>query len=619
MKRNILFVFLLFISIFFVGTLVHAEKVYGCNERYLNLVNPVRGRDLWLDKSLKPINEQYQAINSYGFSASWLLQYDTLIDNELIVEIKKFDNRQELGVFLEVSPSLAQDSRVIYPHSVAWCYPNAIFLSGYSQSERKDLINRLFDKFKSNFGHYPKSVGTWWVDSYSLEYMVKKYGVKTAMIVADQRTTDDYGIWGQWWGIPYYPTKANILIPASNSKNIQSVAVIQWAMRDLSRAYGEGPSFSNYSLQANDYLDRGLNTNYFVSLTNRYLNCNLPLGQITVGLETGMESVKFFSEYKNQLRALSIIENLESVTMSEFAGRFSKVYPSNPSQIKLTDNTSTWILTPYERRNEYLSDTIFYNQNFSFSDYFVADKSKFLDRKLPVKVVENTMSNFPWYILVFLTVGFVFWRKKVFKYYIPLSLFTISSYVLVLRSFYRYGWNVYFGTVFSYVEYIKLFVVIVSFTLLYLLIYLLLQRKVKKVNLLMWLLPLTFSIDGLLFILRYSFLEGKHYFGIAVDALRFFGISLSKSGIALINRDFPAVQAGSFLKFPFEDIWNSWFLSFIVYPFVHLLIAFLLWLSLRKLNQKIQIPIIFIMAILFILFLWITFRMDPRIAIPTFK
>src|SRR4030043_1781326 len=340
MKKSFLFMFLMFISIFFASTLVHAEKVYGCNERYLNLVNPVRGRDLWLDKSLKPIDEQYQAINSYGFSASWLLQYDTLIDNELIVEIKKFDNRQELGVFLEVSPSLAQDSRVIYPHAVAWDDPNAIFLSGYSHSERKNLLTGLFEKFKNNFGYYPKSVGAWWIDSYSLEYIVKKYGIKTAMIVADQKTTDDYGVWGQWWGIPYYPTKANILIPASNSKNMQSVVVIQWAMRDLSKAYGEGTSFSNYSLQANDYLDRGLNTNYFISLANRYLDCNLSLGKITVGLETGMESVKFISEYKNQLKALSTMKDLDSTTMSEFAGRFGKVYSSNPSQIKLTDNTS---------------------------------------------------------------------------------------------------------------------------------------------------------------------------------------------------------------------------------------------------------------------------------------
>ena len=558
-------------------------------------------------------------INSYGYYATWLLQYDALKDNGLTNEIKKFNNRQELGVFLEISPSLAQDSRVIYPHAVAWDDPNAIFLSGYSHSERKNLLTGLFEKFKNNFGYYPKSVGAWWIDSYSLEYIVKRYGIKTAMIVADQKTTDDYGVWGQWWGVPYYPTKANILTPAANSKNMQNVAVIQWAMRDFSEAYGDGPSFSNYSLQANDYLNRGLNINYFISLANQYLDCNLPLGQITVGLETGMESVKFFSEYRNQLKSLGTIKNLKSVTMNEFADRFGSVYFSNPSQIKLADNNSTWMLTPQERRNDYLSDTIYYNQNLSFSDYFVADKSKFLDRKLPIKVIADTRSNFPWYILVFLAAGFIFWRKKVSNYFIPVSLFTISSYVLVLRSFYQYGWNIYFGTVFFYIEYIKLFVVIISFTLLFILIYLLLRKKVRKVNLLMWLLPLTYSIDSLLFTLRYSFLEGKHYFGIAIDSLRFMGISFSKLSVALVNRDFPAVQASSFLRFPFEDVWNSWLLSFIVYPCVHLLIAFLLWFFIRKLNKRIQIPILFIMAILFILFLYITLRIDPRIAIPNFQ
>jgi hypothetical protein len=116
-----------------------------------------------------------------------------------------------------------------------------------------------------------------------------------------QKTTDRYGVWGQWWGVPYVASKANILVPAKNESESSNVAIIQWAQRDLSKAIGAGPEYSNYSMQANDYLDRGLNTDYFMDLSSTYLSCDLPVGQVTVGLETGIEGYRFKNEYEKHV------------------------------------------------------------------------------------------------------------------------------------------------------------------------------------------------------------------------------------------------------------------------------------------------------------------------------
>ena len=97
MKQLIFFVILLFI--FSKNT--YADEI-NCNDRYLTLVNPVRSREIWFDKSVEPLKQQYNLILANNFDATWLLQYDVLIDVELVQEVKNFNSTQELGVFLEI-------------------------------------------------------------------------------------------------------------------------------------------------------------------------------------------------------------------------------------------------------------------------------------------------------------------------------------------------------------------------------------------------------------------------------------------------------------------------------------------------------------------------------------
>jgi hypothetical protein len=551
----------------------------NCSNRYVTFINPIRGRNLWSDNSLKPLNDQYSALNQYGFSATWLLQYDNLKDGELLKEIKKFNSSHEIAVFLEVSEKLATQSRIIYPYNVTWSSPSAVFLSSYSQSERKRIIDKLFNDFKNEFGFFPKSVGAWWIDSYSLNYLKEKYNVNSALIVADQTTTDSYGVWGQWWGVAYYPSKANILTPASSLDNKLNVVITQWAQRDPLRSYGDGPKYSNFSLQANDYKDRGKNTDYFLEIAKVYLDCSNPLGQITVGLETGMESVAQIEEYKNQLSRLKELDSLKAVTMNEFAQKFAEVYPDFPQELTISYQDSKWILTPNQRSNEKLADTIKYNPSVAFADYFLADKSKFLNRRLANENNQQTKKWFPWYSVVILALGIFVFQKNLKKIWLVSMLFSFSAFGLILKSYYQYGWEIFFGPKISFLTGIQILIIIFTFVMIWFL------YKYKKINpklkdLFIWLIPLSFGVDVLLKLFRYSFISDKHLFGIAVDSLRFTGFTLSKNfKLEFINADLPSYQAAALLRFNFEKIWENLTLSLFIYPLAHIILAFgLAWL-----------------------------------------
>ncbi len=366
MKKRLGLVLLwLVVALFWMGMEVKAT------EKYATVVNPVRSRELWKDKSLEPLLDQYKAVEGRGLKATWLLQNDVLSDKEVMAEIKKFNNNQELGVFLEISRNLALRSRLYFEENRPWHDPGVIFLSAYNRKERKKLIDVMMKDFKAEFGYWPKSVGAWWIDSYSLSYLEKEYKIKSALIVTDQKTTDHYGVWGQWWGYPYFPDKNNILIPGDSS-----VLVIQWALRDPVKAYfGEGPKVSNYSLQANDYISQGLDINYFNKLANIYFDERNKLGQITVGLETGIESVAFLQEFERQMAWIKK-NGIKDVTMSRFSDIYKKSYGKNPPEIYIEN----WKLTPEYRENKSIDERTDYKKGWVFGDFYQADKSDFLNR-----------------------------------------------------------------------------------------------------------------------------------------------------------------------------------------------------------------------------------------------
>lgn len=605
------------ILIFFVILLLFPTATFAqnisCDNRYLTIINPIRGRELWFDKSVKPLEDQSRIIKEGGLVATWLLQYDTLSDVELTNVLSKLKNPDEIGVFLEVSRGLAEDADVVYPYDAPWFSPKVIFFSAYSQSERVRMADQLFLKFKDRYGHIPTSVGAWWVDSYTLNYLKQKYGVKAVLIVADQKTTDNYGVWGGWWGVPYVPSKANILTPASTKENKQDLVVVQWAQRDPLLAYGEGYKFSNQSLQANDYISLGKTTDHFKKLSSIYLDCKNKVGQITVGLETGQESFHNLPEFKNQIDHLSSIKNLKPVTLSLFSDEFKKIYPTFPEK-SLIGESNEWLMTLDKRENEILNDLVYYQADRSFSDYYIADKSLFLNRILPLIGTNPNKKEIP-ILYVFILSAIISWilLRKSQIIWLTSLFFTVASFGLIIRSFSAFGWNVYYGPVAPY----PFLVVVPLLGLFFLNVTLKMFKYSHDKPLLLLGMPLIFGLDYILKVLRLSYISDKYYFGISIGQLDFKGLLISKTGqLQLVSSKMPSFLAAGLLRFDFNKIWDNFIFWAILYPLVHLLLGFLLVLILNKLPRRYRIILLVAFSLLFLLWLYSIFTADPRQVAP---
>jgi len=230
------------------------------NDGYITIVNPIRISRYNADP-IGSLKAQYQVISQLHLPATWLLTYGALNNQQLIAEVKKFSTDQEVGLFLEVTGDFVNKANVSYHQTGSWHFANAVLLSGYSQEERIKLLDTIFSKYKDIFGTYPKSVGSWWTDSFSLNYIHNKYGVVIDLGCSDQYGTDNYFLWGQYWSLPYYPSHKHVGMPAVTEPDKLGVVRILWAPRDPVRGYES----SLYSTQ--DYFTvPGLDFGFFKKL-----------------------------------------------------------------------------------------------------------------------------------------------------------------------------------------------------------------------------------------------------------------------------------------------------------------------------------------------------------------
>lgn len=333
------FFFALFISIVVFHLLQTGVSAQG--SAFVSVVNPLRGGDFWENRNQTPVkvvDEQMEILSQSNIQPTWLLRYDVLADPEIISRLKKYPNHEK-GLFLEVTPTWTNQAGISYHKSESWHFAGSAFLTGYEREEREKLLDTAFEKFKEIFGGYPTSVGAWWVDSYSLEYMKKKYSITATLIVADQYSTDNYQIWGQFWSTPYYPSKRNALEPARNLEDKLAVVMMQWAARDPINGYGNGVGESTYSIQANDYLDfHSLTTDYFSAIVDIYTKQKFnQFAHVVTGLENSYSWAKYGTEYKRQIEVLIRKRNegqFSIVTMKDFADWYMRRFPQlSPPQI----------------------------------------------------------------------------------------------------------------------------------------------------------------------------------------------------------------------------------------------------------------------------------------------
>lgn len=339
------------------------KQVLAQGNSYITIVNPQRIAPYTKDP-VESFTAEYAEIEKRSLPATWPVTYDVLLHKNFVKTLKNLDSKQELGIFLEVTPSFAKNANVIYNQTNSWHRANSLFTTGYKQQDRIKLIDTVFRKFNDTFGYYPTSVGAWYIDSFSLEYMQKKYQITASINMSDQYDLDGYQLWGTPWSTPYYPSKINAATPGD-----LDVLMLRWAPREPLNGYqtnsniinphGTGLTPSLFSLQ--DFATINLPLSYFTNLLKVYAmkNPHNEFGHAVIGLEGELEPTIYASLYASVLNMASAMQNKNEVkilTMKDFAKWYKKNVSENIHIIESSDlaNNSAekvayWIQTPHYR------------------------------------------------------------------------------------------------------------------------------------------------------------------------------------------------------------------------------------------------------------------------------
>jgi len=210
----------------------------------VNFIRLLEPRDPAITEEVlyQTVVSQVQLMRKFNLNGTFLLQYDALLDNRYQSLLKNLPKNQfEIGGWLEVPEPLAKNAGLAWRGHAPWdSRADVDFTTGYTQAERIKLIDTYMAGFKKVFDGYPKTVGCWYLDAFSLEYMYKKYGVIASCNCKDQIGTDGYTLWGGYWNQAYYPSKRNAYMPAQSAEGQIPVPVFRMLGSDPIRQYDDG-------------------------------------------------------------------------------------------------------------------------------------------------------------------------------------------------------------------------------------------------------------------------------------------------------------------------------------------------------------------------------------------
>ncbi len=226
----------------------------------VNIVNFVRGvepRSPALDMT-ETIRREIELNNRFGFPNTVLLQYDALNQSSFREILAQCDpEKTEFGLWFEFCEDLIRACGIEWRGrpGYSWDYHvNPGFSFAYTCEEKKAITDECMRLFRDFFGCYPKSVGSWLLDSDTVSYMQKKYGVEAFCICREQWGTDGYSLWGGYYNGPYYPSKNNLFTPAQTKEEQIPAPVFRMLGADPIYCY-----YEHYRAKYNG-IDQGLFT-----------------------------------------------------------------------------------------------------------------------------------------------------------------------------------------------------------------------------------------------------------------------------------------------------------------------------------------------------------------------
>lgn len=234
------------LSLFFLCPSASIAKESG-EPRIANIINFIRDiepRPVGITKEMlyETVVKQAEELRRLNLVGTYLLQYDALIDpkyQQLMEEEKA--RGCEVGGWWEITEPHVLAAGIKWRGRYPWdWHSDKGFSVGYTPEQRLRLVDVYMQKFKEVFGEYPASVGSWFMDARTLDYMHTKYGLQASCFCRDQVGTDGYTLWGGYWSGAYYPAKENEYMPAQNKAGQIDVPVFRMLGSDPVYQYDFG-------------------------------------------------------------------------------------------------------------------------------------------------------------------------------------------------------------------------------------------------------------------------------------------------------------------------------------------------------------------------------------------
>lgn len=387
--------------------------------RIINIVNFIRQTDYRVEDADRKLYEtvcrQVELVNRYDLPATFLLEYDALI-NPLYQKLlkTKLRNGAEIGAWWELTQPHIEAAGLKWRGEHPWVsHANIAFSTGYTKEERERLVDVYMRKFKDVFGTYPKSVGSWYIDAHTLAYMHDRYGIEASCNCKDQIGTDGYTLWGGYWNQAYYPSRLNAYMPAQTGAGQIPVPVFRMLGSDPIYQYDDGLGNERQGVISLEpvYKHAGMNRKwvdyFFDALTEG--PC-LAFGYAQAGQENSFTWDNMREGLEMQMPLIDSLRRAGKVrveTLGESGRWFRKRFPLTPatavttvSDVRGEGNKTVWYDSRYYRAN-----LLWEKGRFRFRDIHLFDerfKSEYLD-------TPGTGDRFLFYTLSFVD-GFM-WSK----------------------------------------------------------------------------------------------------------------------------------------------------------------------------------------------------------------
>ena len=211
--------------------------------RIVNVINFIRAVEPREEVDLlEPVANQIRLVRRHGLPATFLLQYDALLEDRFVAPLRQLDPATyDVGAWLEVVQPLVERAGLRWRGRFPWDWHAHVgFTIGYTPAERERLVDVLMRDFRDTFGRYPASVGSWLMDAHTLAYLADRYGITASCMCKDQIGTDGYTVWGGYWNQAFYPSRHNALMPAQTVERQIPVPVFRMLGSDPIDQYDLG-------------------------------------------------------------------------------------------------------------------------------------------------------------------------------------------------------------------------------------------------------------------------------------------------------------------------------------------------------------------------------------------